>query len=94
MEMQPYMLTYSAAIAAVSPLATLYQLLKLNPQISISTMRMVTLSAVMFPVQTILKQTQMNTMSPVKEKCNVWAAFGVMGECKKVTPMNCLSAIY
>jgi hypothetical protein len=24
----------------------------------------------------------------------VWAAFGVMGECKKVTPMNCLSAIY
>ena len=79
-ELQPYMFAYSAAISAVSPIATLYQLLKLNPQLSIPVIRMGSLSAVMFPVQMVLKAAQMNVMSPVKDNFNVWAGFGVLGE--------------
>lgn len=79
-EMQPWLFSYSAAIGIVSPLATLYQLLRINPQLCVPVPRMVYLSAVMFPAQTFLKQAQMNAMSPVKEHVNVWAAFGLMGE--------------
>ena len=80
MEMQPWMFTYSAAIGVVSPIATLYQMLRINPQIRVSTMKMIRLSAAVFPIQALLKQAQMNVMSPVKENVNVWAGFGVLGK--------------
>ena len=78
-ELQPYLFAYSAVISAVSPVATLYQLLRINPELRVPVTRMASLSACIFPIQTILKAAQMNVMSPIKENFNVWAGFGVMG---------------
>jgi hypothetical protein len=78
-ELQPFLVTYSALTAAVAPLATLYQLLRINPHLNISVPRMISLSAAIFPSQAILKTAQMNVMSPIKEHVNVWAGFAVMG---------------
>lgn len=78
-ELQPYMVAYGGIISMVSPLASIYQLSRLNPHIPCSTSQMVKLAAIVFPVQTILKTIQMNISTPVKSNLNVWAAFAVVG---------------
>ena len=40
---------------------------------------MVKLSAAIFIPQTILKALQVNASTPVKEYCNTWVAFGIIG---------------
>lgn len=78
-EMQPYILAYGAGISLFSPLATIYQLAKLNPQVPVPVGRMVTLAGAIFPIQTVMKAIQMNASTPIKESLNPWAAFAVVG---------------
>lgn len=42
-------------------------------------MQLLRMSLVIFPHQTVLKALQMNASTPVKEYCNPWAAFAVVG---------------
>lgn len=76
---QPYLFGYGACISAVSPLASCYQLLKLNPQVKVPLKEMAVLSARIFPQQTLLKAAQMNASTPVKEHLNPWMAFAFVG---------------
>lgn len=78
-ERQPYFLAYGAGISVFSPYASIYQLVKLNPQISTTNSRMLRLAAYVFPVQTVLKAIQMNIGTKVKEYLNPWACFAVVG---------------
>ena len=77
-EKQPYLLGYSAAISVFSPLATALQLCKVYSK-SVPMPHLAALSARIFPHQTALKLAQMNAATPVKEYCNPWAAFFVVG---------------
>lgn len=79
LEIQPYLFAYGAAISAFSPLSLIYQLSKLNPQVPMTTARMIKYSAIVFPAQTLLKTIQMDIGTPVKEYLNPWAAFAVIG---------------
>jgi hypothetical protein len=79
LEMQPYIVSYGALISLVSPLATIYQLGKLNPQIPLPLGRMITLSAAIFPIQTLMKTIQMDISTPIKEALNPWFAFAAVG---------------
>jgi hypothetical protein len=79
MEMQPYIVAYGAGISLFSPIASVYQLCRLNPQVAASNSRMASLAARVFPIQTLLKTIQMNVSTPVKENLNPWAAFAVIG---------------
>jgi len=79
MEAQPFILGYGVTISLVSPIASLYQLCKLNPQVKLSAVGMGSLSARILPHQTVLRVLQMNVISPVKEYLNPWAAFGIIG---------------
>uniref|UniRef100_A0A7S3LQ80 ADP,ATP carrier protein n=1 Tax=Aplanochytrium stocchinoi TaxID=215587 RepID=A0A7S3LQ80_9STRA len=80
LEMQPYFLAYGFGISLVSPTASVYQLLKLNPQV-----RMIIfpdgmkIAMKILPHQTVLKVLQMNASTPVKEQLNPWAAFAAVG---------------
>ena len=78
-EKQPYLFAYGAGISVFSPYASIYQLVKLNPQVVTTNTRMLTLAATVFPIQTLLKAIQMNIGTPVKEVLNPWAAFAVVG---------------
>ena len=73
------MFAYGAGISIFSPLASLYQLLRLHPQAQVPKKEMVRLAARIFPVQTLLKAVQMNASTPVKEHISPWVAFGVIG---------------
>ena len=73
------MFAYGAGISVFSPIASLYQLLRLHPQVQVPKKEMVMLAARIFPVQTLLKATQMNASTPVKEHISPWVAFGVIG---------------
>lgn len=77
-EKQPYLLGYSAAISVFSPCATAFQLCKVYSK-AVPLPRLAALSAQIFPHQTCLKLLQMNLATPVKESCNPWAAFFVVG---------------
>ena len=77
-EKQPYLLGYSACISLFSPIATAFQLCKVYNK-SVPAPRLAALSARIFPHQTALKLAQMNAATPVKEYCNPWAAFFVVG---------------
>lgn len=77
-EKQPYLLGYSAAISVFSPCATAWQLCKIYNK-SVPLPRLAGLAAQIFPHQTALKLMQMNAATPVKEYCNPWAAFFVVG---------------
>lgn len=79
LEKQPYFIAYGAGISVFSPYASCYQLCKLNPQVVATHSRMISLSARIFPIQTLLKTIQMNISTPVKEVLNPWAAFAVVG---------------
>ena len=57
----------------------MYQLVKLNPQASISPAQGVKLALRILPHQTALKLAQMNVSTPVKDSLNPWAAFAVVG---------------
>ncbi len=80
-EQQPYIWAYSGIISLFSPAASLYQLIKLNPSASKSCSRatMMRLPLTILPAQTILKATQMNLATPVKEQFNPWMAFALVG---------------
>ena len=78
-EMQPYVFAYGALISIPSPVATIYQLGKLNPQIPLPVSRMLKLSAAIFPVQTLMKVIQMDISTPIKEALNPWFAFASVG---------------
>lgn len=78
-EMQPYIVVYGAIISIPSPVATIYQLGKLNPQIPLPVSRMLKLSAAIFPVQTLMKTVQMDISTPIKEALNPWFAFATVG---------------
>ena len=79
-EIQPYLFGYGAGISTVSPVATVYQLCRLNPSVANTTFsRMMSMSAMVFLPQTILKAVQMNISTPVKENLNPWAAFACIG---------------
>ena len=78
-ELQPYMFLYGGCISTVSPAASLYQLLRLNPHVALTTTRFMYLSGIVFIPQTCLKAVQMNISTPVRREFNPWAAFGVVG---------------
>jgi hypothetical protein len=79
-ELQPYLFAYGAGISAVSPLATCYQLSRINPLVANTPFRrMATMSAAIALPQTALKVIQMNLSTPVREYLNPWAAFAVVG---------------
>jgi hypothetical protein len=78
-ELQPYMFTYGGFISTVSPLASLYQLIRLNSQVQITMGRMLYMSGIVFVPQTVLKAIQMNISTPVRKSINPWAAFWVIG---------------
>jgi len=78
-ERQPYFLAYGAGISVFSPYASIYQLVRLNPQITTTNARMLRLAAYVFPIQTVLKTIQMNIGTKVKEFLNPWACFAVVG---------------
>lgn len=77
-EQQPYIFAYGAAISVFSPTATAYQLSKLY-NLKPTMGRLIRLSGPVILPQTILKATQMNASSPVKEYLNPWAAFAMVG---------------
>jgi hypothetical protein len=79
LEKQPYIMAYGAGISLFSPYASIYQLCKLNPQVNATLKTRLTLSAKVFPIQTLMKAIQMNLSTPVKEQLNPWAAFAVVG---------------
>lgn len=81
LEMQPFLLAYGAAISCFSPLATVYQQVKLNPIIcaDVTWATMVQLSLAIYPMQTVLKYLQMNASTPVKQYVNPWVAFALVG---------------
>lgn len=79
LEKQPYIVAYGAGISVFSPYASIYQMVRLNPQVSVTNARMMSLSARVFPIQTLLKSIQMNVGTKVKEYLNPWAAFAVVG---------------
>eukprot|EP00873_Tetraselmis_striata_P041370 jgi/Tetstr1/461634/TSEL_006734.t1 len=78
-EKQPYLAAYGLSISCFSPMASLYQLTRLNPQAALRTPEMMRLSARILPHQTALKLAQMNLSTPVKEHLNPWAAFAAVG---------------
>lgn len=79
MERQPYIVAYGAGISVFSPLASIYQMAKLNPQVVVTNKRMVFLASRVFAVQTLLKSIQMNIGTEVKGVLNPWAAFAAVG---------------
>lgn len=78
-EKQYYLSQYSFFISLVSPTASAYQLLRLNPQVKITTPAMVRTAFMILPHQTALKLLQMNCATPIKENLNVWASFAAVG---------------
>ena len=76
--MQPYLLAYGGAISLFSPAASAYQLCKLYRK-PVATRTLLRTSFAIFPHQTLLKATQMNLCTPVKEHLNPWAAFAMVG---------------
>ena len=79
MEKQPYIWAYGFFISLVSPIASLYQLKRLNPQLKLTRAQMFRLPYSILPVQTILKTSQINVSTPIKESFNPWLAFGLIG---------------
>mmetsp|Transcript_16310 Transcript_16310/g.28894 ORF Transcript_16310/g.28894 Transcript_16310/m.28894 type:complete len:264 (-) Transcript_16310:134-925(-) len=79
MEMQPYMFGYGLGISLFSPMATLYQVCQLNPQLGLKPAQMPAIAMRILPQQVLLKVTQMNLSTPVKEQLNPWAAFAAVG---------------
>lgn len=69
---------YGAGISLFSPVASGYQLLKLNNK-PVVTRTVLQASAKIFPQQCLLKCAQMNCAAPVKEYFNPWVAFSVVG---------------
>jgi hypothetical protein len=79
LERQPYIVAYGAGISVFSPYASIYQMVRLNPEVVVTNARMMSLAARVFPIQTLLKSIQMNIGTKVKEVLNPWAAFAVVG---------------
>lgn len=80
LELQPYLFAYGAGLSGVAPIATLYQLIRLNPKVhGTSWKKMVELSVRVFPIQSVLKTIQMNLSTPVKQYTNPILAFGLVG---------------
>jgi len=79
LEMQPYLIAYGSVIGCVSPLASCYQLVKLNPHVQVPFKQMLRLSFAILPQQAALKDAQMTIATPIKKYCNPWAAFALIG---------------
>jgi hypothetical protein len=79
LERQPHLFAYGGAISLVSPAATAYQLCRLYSIRNVTVPTLVKLSMSIWPHQTALKALQMNASTPVREHCNPWAAFAVVG---------------
>lgn len=78
LEKQPYLAAYGFFISVFSPSLTAYQLCKLYKK-TMPPSQLFRLSMHILPHQTILKASQMNAATPVKEYLNPWAAFAVVG---------------
>lgn len=71
--------SYSFGLSIFSPIATLYQLKKVTPNLKVSPKQASKLGFRILPSQTLLKLGQMNISSPVCDYLNPWLAFGVVG---------------
>lgn len=78
-ERQPYFLAYGVGISLFSPFANIYMISKLNPQVSATNARMVSLAAKAFPLHTVLKAIVLNIATKVKDYLNPVASFAALG---------------
>lgn len=79
LEMQPYLMGYSCALSFFAPLAMVYQLSALHPEVRVSPKKMFLVSVAIVPHQTILKMIQMNAATTVTKSMNHMAAFAMVG---------------
>ena len=70
---------YGITTGFIGAPTSLYQLLKLTPNVKIKPQYFARLSLKAFPIHAALKTAQIAISTPIKEEINPWAAFGIIG---------------